>query len=430
MDREEASRRGAAVADADLRPSARAHSPVGEVPRSVATEAGGETGGGSDRALAKVSLKGMRYADLERWLAEIGEKPSRATQVFNWMYRPGKLVADVRDMADVSAAFREKLASLATVDGDLEMRDVRTSADGTKKVTYALANGGGVVESVIIPSNVPGGRTTVCVSSQLGCAMNCQFCFTAKMGLRRNLTAAQIVEQVVHARRLAEADDEASSNVVFMGMGEPLHNIDAVLAAVDVLLDDRGLGFSKNKVTVSTSGLVPEIERYLAESQGSLAVSLNATTDEIRSWIMPINRKYNLERLLGALRANFPRRDGGRHQREVFFEYIMLEGVNDSAEDADRLVAIARTLPCKFNLIYFNTHDGSEFRCSDRETILAFRDRVVAAGVTCTIRQSRGDEEAAACGQLGSPDAMEDWKPSPPRMKRPKRLREMEMEAQ
>jgi len=459
MDREEASRRGAAVADADLRPSARAHLPVGEVPRSVATEAGGETGGGGDRALAKVSLKGMRYADLERWLAEIGEKPSRATQVFNWMYRPGKLVADVRDMADVSAAFREKLASLATVDGDLEMRDVRTSADGTKKVTYALANGGGVVESVIIPSNVPGGRTTVCVSSQLGCAMNCQFCFTAKMGLRRNLTAAQIVEQVVHARRLAEADDEASwsagggeeeeedgtstatrrrtrtggevvSNVVFMGMGEPLHNIDAVLAAVDVLLDDRGLGFSKNKVTVSTSGLVPEIERYLAESQGSLAVSLNATTDEIRSWIMPINRKYNLERLLGALRANFPRRDGGRHQREVFFEYIMLEGVNDSAEDADRLVAIARTLPCKFNLIYFNTHDGSEFRCSDRETILAFRDRVVAAGVTCTIRQSRGDEEAAACGQLGSPDAMEDWKPSPPRMKRPKRLREMEMEAQ
>jgi len=301
------------------------------------------------------------------------------------------------------------------------------SSDGsTSKLVVGLRCGKKVETVVMRHGTLRSSRVTVCVSSQVGCAMRCSFCATGTMGMQGDLTRGEIVEQVL----LAKGVDGRLRNVVFMGMGEPLHNIDAVLAAVDVLLDDRGLGFSKNKVTVSTSGLVPEIERYLAESQGSLAVSLNATTDEIRSWIMPINRKYNLERLLGALRANFPRRDGGRHQREVFFEYIMLEGVNDSAEDADRLVAIARTLPCKFNLIYFNTHDGSEFRCSDRETILAFRDRVVASGVTCTIRQSRGDEEAAACGQLGSPDAMEDWKPSPPRMKRPKRLREMEMEAQ
>ena len=166
---------------------------------------------------------------------------------------------------------------------------------------------------------------------------------------------------------------EETTNVVFMGMGEPLHNVDAVLTAVDVLTDPRGLAFSRNKVTVSTSGLVPEIERYLKESSGSLAVSLNATTDEIRSWIMPINRKYNLERLLGTLRENFPRRGAGRHQRHVFFEYILLAGINDSDEDAERLLEISRSMPCKFNLIYFNTHEGSEFRCSDEATIKAFQ---------------------------------------------------------
>lgn len=198
-------------------------------------------------------------------------------------------------------------------------------------------------------------------------------------------SGAQIVEQVVMARRLtggglrppsaaaaAGATTDAAgvgagaassntteevTNVVFMGMGEPLHNIEAVLAAVDILVDTRGLAFSRNKVTVSTSGLVPEIERYLNESQGSLAVSLNATTDEIRSWIMPINRKYNMERLLGVLKDRFPRRDMGRHQRQVFFEYIMLAGINDSDEDAERLLEISRMVPCKFNLIYFNTHE-------------------------------------------------------------------------
>ena len=230
-----------------------------------------------------------------------------------------------------------------------------------------------------------------------------------------------MVEQVVNARRLAGDD---VTNVVFMGMGEPLHNADAVLAAVDILLDNKGMAFSRNKVTVSTSGLVPEMKRFLAESEASLAVSLNATTDEIRSWIMPINRKYPLDSLLGLLRDTFPREHLGRHQRRVFFEYIMLEGVNDSDEDAERIIEIAKNLPCKVNLIYFNTHEGSEFRCSEQEHIRAFRQRLVDGGVMCTIRQSRGDEEMAACGQLGSPDALEDWKPPPPRLKKPRRLRE------
>lgn len=216
---------------------------------------------------------------------------------------------------------------------------------------------------------------------------------------------------------------------MFMGMGEPLHNVDEVLTAVDVLTDPRGLAFSQNKVTVSTSGLVPEIERYLNESRGSLAVSLNATTDEIRSWIMPINRKYNLDKLLGVLRDNFPRKNAGRHQRHVFFEYILLAGINDSDADVERLLAISRSMPCKFNLIYFNTHEGSEFRCSDEATIKAFRQKLADGGAMATIRASRGDEEMAACGQLGSPDALEDWKPAPPKLPKPKRLREADAAA-
>ena len=415
---DEAARRGERVADANLTPGARGFADDGDVPRSVADD-------------GKVALKAMRFEEVEAYLESIGERPGRASQLFGHMYRRGKFTERVRDMADVSAAFRDKLARRATFDGDLELESVKLATDGTRKILYRLKNGGGVVESVLIPSETDGtGRTTVCVSSQLGCAMNCQFCYTAKMGLRRNLTTSQIVEQIVHAKRMAESEDPRAApvvtNVVFMGMGEPLHNIDAVLAAVDILTDPRGLALSHNKVTVSTSGLVPEMERYLRESRGSLAVSLSATTDEIRSWIMPINRKYNLERLIGALAEHFPRKGAGRHQRQVFFEYIMLAGVNDSSEDADRLLDIAKRVPCKFNLIYFNTHEGSEFRCSDAGTIEAFRERLTAGGAACTIRRSRGDEEMAACGQLGSPDAPEDWKPAPPRMRKPRRLREAE----
>ena len=367
----------------------------------------------------RAQLKGMRRKELGRWLESVGEKKSRADSVFAAMYR------DLADEGDVSGdgrfgdKFAARLERLASVDGDLRLGEVRRASDGTRKVTYGLAGDeGGVVESVLIPST-SGRRTTVCVSSQLGCAMNCQFCYTATMGLRKNLTAAQIVEQVVRARRMCGEDEEVS-NVVFMGMGEPLHNIDEVLKAVDILLDEKGLAFSRNKVTVSTSGLVPQMERFLRESEASLAVSLNATTDYIRNWIMPINRKYNLASLLGLLRREFPRTSLGRHQRQVFFEYIMLQGVNDSDEDADRLIEIASTIPCKINLIYFNTHDGSEFKCSDQERIAAFRQRVSDAGVTCTIRVSRGDEQMSACGQLGSPGDVANWKPPPPRMRDPR----------
>jgi len=361
----------------------------------------------------------MRRREIARWLEHAGEKRSRTDLIFAHMYKSverGGLRANANELDGVGDAFKARLGELATFDGDLILDDVKIASDGTKKVTYKLTNeGGGVVESVIIPSLQDDGRTTVCVSSQLGCAMNCQFCYTAKMGLRKNLTAAQIVEQVVQARRMVGTDEV--SNVVFMGMGEPLHNLDEVLTAVDILLDNKGLAFSRNKVTVSTSGLVPQMERFLHESEASLAVSLNATTDYIRNWIMPINRKYNLDSLLGLLRQEFPRQTPlGGHQRQVFFEYIMLAGVNDTDDDAERLIEIASGLPCKINLIYFNTHEGSEFKCSDQARIQAFRKKLLDGGVICTVRQSRGDDDMAACGQLGSPGD----KPAPPRMRDPR----------
>ena len=254
----------------------------------------------------------MRYEEIEEWLTSVGERPQRAAQLFAWMYRRGKLVERAEDMADVSLAFRDKLARVASLEGDPDDGGAR-GGGRHPKVLYRLKNGGGVVESVIIPSNVPDGRTTVCVSSQLGCAMNCQFCFTAKMGLRRNLTAAQIVEQVVNARRLTgearavqgRGRQGGGDERGFHGDGRAAAQRRGGVGGGGHLDGYPRLALSQNKVTVSTSGLVPEIERYLRESRGSLAVSLNATTNEIRSWIMPINRKYNLERLLGALRDNF-----------------------------------------------------------------------------------------------------------------------------
>lgn len=402
----------------------------------------------------KIALKSMTREEMKNWLVSIDEKPSRVEQLIASMYRRRQGNEDVNDDAapsisyychdikdmpsSISAKFRAKMRDLASFSGDLRLDSINVAKDGTHKVTYALADGG-VVESVIIPP-LPGEveedgkkrRTTVCVSSQLGCAMNCQFCFTAKMGLRKNLNANQIVQQVINAREIAGED---VTNVVFMGMGEPLHNTENVLKAVKIMTDPKGLNFSKNRVTVSTSGLIPGIERFLDESDCMLAVSLNATTNEIRNWIMPINRKYPLEDLLGVIRKRFSNSNNSssngsehaaerrsRRQQRVFFEYIMLANVNDSFEDADRIVEISKTIPCKINLIYFNTHEGSEFTCSNQEHILAFRNYLLENGVLATIRKSRGDEEMAACGQLGKPGDRANWKPQPPRMKPPKSM--------
>ncbi|KAE8805578.1 dual-specificity RNA methyltransferase RlmN [Hordeum vulgare] len=278
----------------------------------------------------------------------------------------------------------------------LTVKDIITASDGTRKILFSLEDAS-VIETVVIPS--ARGRTTVCVSSQVGCAMNCQFCFTGRMGLRKHLSTAEIVEQAVFARKLFSDEFGSITNVVFMGMGEPLHNVDNVIKASSIMVDEQGLQFSPRKVTVSTSGLVPEIKRFLNESNCDLAVSLNATTDEVRNWIMPINRKYNLSTLLGTLREELCLRP----KSIVLFEYVMLAGVNDSVDDAKRLTELVRGIPCKINLISFNPHSGSQFKPTPDEKIIEFRNMLIQSGLTVMVRLSRGDDQMAACGQLGEP---------------------------
>lgn len=278
----------------------------------------------------------------------------------------------------------------------LNVKDILTASDGTRKILFSLEDGP-VIETVVIPC--ASGRTTVCVSSQVGCAMNCQFCFTGRMGLRKHLSTAEIVEQAVFARRIFSEEFGSITNVVFMGMGEPLHNVDNVLKASAIMVHDQGLHFSPRKVTVSTSGLVPQIKHFLRESNCALAVSLNATTDEVRNWIMPINRKYNLNLLLGTLREELR----FRTKYKVLFEYVMLAGVNDSVDDAKRLVELVSGIPCKINLISFNPHSGSQFKPTPDEKIIEFRNILIQAGLIVFVRLSRGDDQMAACGQLGEP---------------------------
>ncbi|KAI8463563.1 MAG: hypothetical protein J3K34DRAFT_372547 [Monoraphidium minutum] len=306
--------------------------------------------------------------------------------------------------------------------GGMALRSVARARDGTRKLVFELTEGegkGGSVEAVLIPVVREAGskpRITLCVSSQVGCAMACQFCLTGKLGLAANLSAAQIVEQLVEARRLQvrEGDEHPITNIVFMGMGEPLHNLDAVLAATEIMNHPLGLQMSHNKVTVSTVGLVDKLEEFAARcGAAQLAVSLHATTDEVRDWIVPVNRRHNLASLLGALAAHYPR--GNRARRRVLIEYVMLAGVNDSLEDAQRLVDILEPIEAKINLIHFNPHEGTQFRRSPTEQVLAFRSVVIRGGRVCTIRDSRGDDELAACGQLGDVSkAARPARPLPP----------------
>eukprot|EP00891_Asterochloris_glomerata_P001224 jgi/Astpho2/1224/gw1.00023.18.1_t len=307
-----------------------------------------------------------------------------------------------------SASFIAQLEPIATVDGGLELQRVHSAADGTRKLVFRLTGAGFHVETVLIPVVRSQGRrprTTLCISSQVGCAMNCQFCFTGRMGLKANLSTAQIVEQMVEAQRFLALKAQAAAavgkaaphapitNVVFMGMGEPLHNADAVLAAG---------AFVTVQVTVSTVGLVPDLEHFVRHCPAQLAVSLHATTDEVRDWIAPVNRRWPLKELLGSLHRHFPRGSTrGPHGRHVLIEYVMLRGVNDSLEDAHRLVQLMQDIECKINLIVFNPHKGTRFTATGMDQVMAFRSVLIQAGRICTVRDSRGDDESAACGQLG-----------------------------
>jgi 23S rRNA (adenine2503-C2)-methyltransferase len=369
----------------------------------------------------KVVLKGMTYASLQEWVQSHGFRPGQALMLWKRLYKDNIWANNVDELEGLSSdmsllrsfcdlamrigfhlcvhSFRfdkdlKRMISEHAEFGALSFKDIRSASDGTRKILFTLDDGL-VIETVVIPCDR--GRTTVCVSSQVGCAMNCQFCYTGRMGLKRNLTTAEIVEQAVYARRLLSHEVGSITNVVFMGMGEPFHNIDNVIKAANIMVDENGLHFSPRKVTVSTSGLVPQLKRFLRESNCALAVSLNATTDEVRNWIMPINRKYKLSLLLETLREGL----SSRHKYKVLFEYVMLAGVNDSMDDARRLVELVQGIPCKINLIQFNPHSGSQFIQTEEDKMIKFRNVLAEGGCTVLMRFSRGNDQMAACGQLG-----------------------------
>ena len=381
-------------------------------------------------------LLGLDAAALDRFFADLGEKPFRARQVSRWLHQR---FADAPErMTDLAKVTRERLAAAATIAAPPVIRDT-TAADGTRKWLFDVG-AGNAVESVYIPEGVRIGspeddepfesaatsdtsarrsrsagpspnasvryRGTLCISSQAGCALDCAFCSTGRQGFNRNLTTAEIVGQLWHANRALLADAISApwveqgrapiTNVVMMGMGEPLANYDNVVPALRLFLDDNAYGLSRRRVTLSTSGLVPMIDRLAADVPVALAVSLHAPDDALRDRLVPINRTYPLKELLAACLRYLPHAP----RDFVTFEYVMLDAVNDRPEDARKLVAIAREVPCKLNLIPFNPFPGTGFRTSPRERIRAFQQTLMDAGVTTTIRKTRGDDIDAACGQL------------------------------
>jgi 23S rRNA (adenine2503-C2)-methyltransferase len=344
--------------------------------------------GGSPGRLA---LLGLPKAELEGVFVGLGEKPYRARQLMRWLY--GRLVTDPWQMTDMSQALRERLAARC----DLELPSIdacQEAADGTVK--WRLAAGDGqLIETVFIPEE---GRGTLCVSSQVGCALDCSFCATGRQGFNRNLGAAEIIGQVVLASRELGlvAGRSRITNVVFMGMGEPLANFRAVVQACRVLVDDFGFQLSRRRVTVSTSGLVPQIRRLQAETNVALAVSLHAPDDALRNELVPINRRHPIAELLEACwdYAEATAAVG------ITFEYTMLAGVNDSEAQARRLAQLLANRPAKVNLIPFNPFPGTRYRRSSPEAINRFRQVLLDRNIMTITRRTRGDDIAAACGQL------------------------------
>jgi 23S rRNA (adenine2503-C2)-methyltransferase len=338
-------------------------------------------------------FRAMTLADAEAFAIGRGWPRFRGEQVWRWVHDRGARGWD--EMTNVSRELRAELAEHAQV-GALTVADVQASRDGTRKLRLVTRDGYSI-ESVIIPD---GDKTTQCISSQVGCAIDCQFCATAKLGLVRNLDAGEIVDQVYLARRLLAVEEPGRrlSNLVYMGMGEPLHNYDAVVRSLAILTHDKGAGMSQRRITVSTAGLVPKLERLGAEHvRPNLAVSLNAPNDAIRDAIMPINRKWNIGKLLAALRA-YPL----EQRRRITFEYVLLAGVNDELDHAAQLAKLLRGLRCKVNLIPWNPHPESAFARPAPGTIAAFQDECKRFGLATYLRTPRGDDIDAACGQLAN----------------------------
>ena len=374
----------------------------------------------------KTNLLGLTRAELDAFVVELGEKPFRARQLYKWLFK--RFEADFDAMTDLAKGFRQKLADVAEVRTPV-IKLSQVSADGTRKWLLALEGTAAAtatgefdtrqcIEMVYIPEP---GRGTLCISSQIGCAMDCTFCSTAQQGFNRNLTTAEIVGQVWLANRELRAlsvppvdeslDDESDSapvappatqgprlitNIVFMGMGEPLANYRNVIPAADILMDDLGFDISRRRVTISTSGLVPQMMKLAEETNCALAVSLHAPNDELRSQLVPINRKHPIAELLDACWYYLHRQNA----RSITFEYVMLDGVNDRPEHALQLAKLLKGHPAKVNLIPFNPFPNTQYRRSSAPAIERFRDILNSQGVIATTRRTRGDDIDAACGQL------------------------------
>ena len=339
------------------------------------------------------NLFGLDREQLRACFAEMGEKPFRADQVMQWIYR--RTADDFDLMTNISKDLRTKMKERFVIKHP-ELVTEQVSQDGTRKWVLRL-DGGNAIETVFIPED---DRGTLCISSQVGCAMDCSFCSTAQQGLNRNMTTAEIVAQVWFAAKTLGGDfqnERVISNVVFMGMGEPLANTAAVLPAIHIMLDDFGFGLSKRRVTVSTSGLVPYIDRLRADCDTALAVSLHAPNDALRDQLVPINKKYPIAELMQACRRYLEGKDRKTH---IVFEYVMLDGVNDQPEHARQLAKLLGGMAAKVNLIPFNPFPDSSYKRSKPEVIKRFSEILWEKKIVTTTRKTRGDDIDAACGQL------------------------------
>jgi 23S rRNA (adenine2503-C2)-methyltransferase len=344
---------------------------------------------------AKINLMGLSRLQMEQFFLDLGEKKFRAHQILKWIHHAG--ITQIEEMSNLGKALREKLMKVAEVRPP-EIVSQQDSSDGTRKWAIRV-EGGGLVETVLIPA---GNRATLCVSSQVGCALDCSFCSTGKQGFQRDLSAAEIIGQVWLAIKSYDGfkpgDRRIVTNVVMMGMGEPLLNFDNVVAAMDLMLEDLAYGLSKRRVTLSTSGVVPALDRLAAVSEVSLAISLHAPNDALRNQLVPINRKYPIAVLLESCR-NYMAAQSDKN-RVVTIEYTLIEGVNDQREQALELAELLRDVPCKINLIPFNTFAQSEYQRPSGNAVSRFWQVLIDAGYIVTIRTTRGDDINAACGQL------------------------------
>jgi len=335
----------------------------------------------------KLDLKGLTSEEPEIWVTEMGMAPFRGRQIRQWLFK--NLTVSFDDMTNLSRSLRETLKGHAQIT-HLDLLKTQVSVDKTTKFLFKLTDGL-FIESVLIPDK---DHFTICISSQAGCAMGCRFCLTAKQGLKRNLSPAEIIDQIIHVKRFMK-EPERITNIVLMGMGEPLANYDNVIRAVHNIVDDNGMNFSHRKVTLSTCGLVPQIRTLGRDTPINLAVSLNAADDETRDFLMPINRKYSLYHLLSACK-DFPL----PHRKMITFEYILIKDVNDRDEDALNLTKLLAGIRAKINLIPLNQTPGMEFSESSMDSTLHFQEILLNKNFTVIIRKSKGKDISAACGQL------------------------------